>query len=58
MTLIVKVRDGDGIIDVNLCEDWQLAVRNLNEFRSSGKDAWIENVDGRLLDENTGQVKT
>jgi hypothetical protein len=57
MTWYVKVRGSDQKVTGIQSDDWKHALERVAELRSSGREAWIEDVDGRKIDETTGQVR-
>jgi hypothetical protein len=54
----VKVKSLDGKVTEVLSDEWKDALSNVVDFRTSGREAWIEDADGRLIDEETGQPKS
>jgi hypothetical protein len=57
MTWYLKVKNSDGTVHAILKDDWKDLVRDLADFRHAQREAWIEDVNGRVLDQSTGQPK-
>jgi hypothetical protein len=50
----VKTRDPSGAVAEILCDTVSGAISNAKQFRETGhKDVWMEDVNGRLVDERT-----
>lgn len=56
MTWYVKVKNADKSVSAIMKHDWNDALRDVTEFRQQNREAWIEDADGRVLDENTVTV--
>ncbi len=51
MTWYVKAREYNGVVYPILCDEPMQVFDNLKEQRSRGLEAWIEDHDGKLIDE-------
>ncbi len=58
MTWYVKVRSADKTVASILKDVWNQAVADVAEFRKTGREAWIEDTNGRVIDETRGKVKS
>lgn len=54
MPWIVKVRNEDGTVAAVLTLDWAAACSAVEAHRSSSREAWIEDAEGRRADESQG----
>jgi hypothetical protein len=54
MPWIVKVRNEDGSVADVFAADWAAARSAAAAYRSSSREAWIVDAQGRTVDEGTG----
>ena len=53
----VKVSGSEGRVTAVLKDQWNEALSDVREFRASGRQAWIKDIDGRVIDEETAMPK-
>ncbi len=52
MTWYVKARDTEGAVYSILCDEPAQVLENLAEQRIMGRDAWIEDTSGKIINES------
>jgi hypothetical protein len=50
MTWTIKVKNSDGSIAEVVTTDWAAALSAVDAHRSSKREAWIVDVEGRIVD--------
>jgi hypothetical protein len=55
MAWLLKIRNENGQVADVIVQDWASALSAVTAYRSSGREAWIVDGTGRIIDERTGQ---